>query len=113
MLYRPSTFPGGRAPHAWIAPGRSTLDLFGRAFTLLVFDPKVEHGSIMAAARRINVPISIEKISDPEIAEMYERPLVLVRPDGHVAWRSDAAAADPDAILSQITGHRAPAFCKR
>jgi hypothetical protein len=38
MIYRPTARPGHRAPHAWIAPGRSTLDLYGKGFTLLRFD---------------------------------------------------------------------------
>src|SRR5262245_19190335 len=33
--YRPTTFPGSRAPHAWLSDGRSILDLFGNGFTLL------------------------------------------------------------------------------
>ena len=35
--YTPTARPGHRAPHAWLAPGRSTLDLFGRGFALLRF----------------------------------------------------------------------------
>ena len=35
--YVPTARPGHRAPHAWLADGRSTLDLFGRGFTLLGF----------------------------------------------------------------------------
>ena len=35
-LYIPSTWPGARAPHVWLKDGRSTLDLFGKGFTLLV-----------------------------------------------------------------------------
>src|SRR5690606_25328965 len=35
--YVPTARPGARAPHAWLADGRSTLDLFGHAFTLLIF----------------------------------------------------------------------------
>ena len=34
-LYVPSTWPGARAPHVWLKDGRSTLDLFGKGFTLL------------------------------------------------------------------------------
>jgi hypothetical protein len=34
----------------------------------------------------------------------YERPLVLVRPDGHVAWRGDVAPADPAALVARIRG---------
>ena len=33
----PSARPGSRAPHALLADGRSTLDLFGRGFVLLRF----------------------------------------------------------------------------
>ena len=34
--YTPTTWPGARAPHVWLKDGRSTLDLFGKGFTLLV-----------------------------------------------------------------------------
>ena len=35
--YTPSARPGSRAPHVWLRDGRSTLDLYGRGFTLLRF----------------------------------------------------------------------------
>jgi hypothetical protein len=38
---------------------------------------------------------------------VYERALVLVRPDGHVAWRGEAAPADPGEIIERIRGARA------
>ena len=38
--------PGGRAPHAWLADGRSTLDLFGRGFTLLRFADAPDAGAL-------------------------------------------------------------------
>jgi hypothetical protein len=34
----------------------------------------------------------------------YERRLVLVRPDGHVAWRADEAPADAGALLDVVRG---------
>ena len=34
-VYTQTSHPGCRAPHAWLGDGRSTLDLFGRHFTLL------------------------------------------------------------------------------
>jgi hypothetical protein len=34
---------------------------------------------------------------------------VLVRPDGHVAWRADAEPADADAIIDRVRGVLPPA----
>ncbi|HLI20226.1 MAG TPA: hypothetical protein VKV32_03850, partial [Stellaceae bacterium] len=103
--YRPSAQPGMRAPHAWLSENRSVLDLFGRGFTLLCFDNKAEDGKrfqTAAAARR--VPLAIVQIDDRAIANLYERKLVLVRPDGHVAWRGDASPRDVGTLLGRVTG---------
>ena len=40
--YCATTFPGSRAPHAWLPNGRSTIDLFGSGFTLLRIDAAAE-----------------------------------------------------------------------
>jgi hypothetical protein len=103
--YRPTTRPGVRAPHGWIAEGRSILDLFGRGFVLLRFGSDAPAADALAAAfgaRRI--PLAIESIGDPDLARLYERKLVLVRPDGHVAWRGDTLPADPAALADRVRG---------
>jgi len=97
--------PGTRAPHAWIAPGRSTIDLFGKGFVLLrLGDKPPAADALVAAARERRMPLEIVDLADPKIAELYERRLVLVRPDGHVAWRSDALPADPLALIDRVRG---------
>jgi hypothetical protein len=65
---------------------------------------------IVSAAGRCGLPLEIVAIRDPEIARLYERKLVLVRPDGHVAWRSDQLPTDPDGLIDQVrgAGMRAP-----
>ncbi len=103
-IYVQTARPGSRAPHAWISPGRSTLDLFGRGFVLLDFGAAGGRETIERAARHQNVPLTAVPIGDPAIARLYERKLVLVRPDGHVAWRADTAPADPTALIDQIRG---------
>jgi 2-polyprenyl-6-methoxyphenol hydroxylase-like FAD-dependent oxidoreductase len=99
----PTARPGARAPHAWLADGRSVLDLFGRGFVLLAFG-QADAGGLVRAAEAAAIPLAVERIDDPAIAGLYERALVLVRPDGHVAWRADAPPADPPALLRQVTG---------
>lgn len=95
MIYTPSARPGSRAPHAWLAPGKSTLDLFGRGFTLLDF----------GASEAFSAPwIRHERIHHAEAAALYQRKLVLVRPDGHVAWRGDQPPAR--GVLEQVRGAR-------
>jgi hypothetical protein len=59
---------------------------------------------LAAAAEQRGVPLEIVNIDDPAIAHVYERPLVLVRPDGHVAWRASAAPPDPLAIIDRVRG---------
>jgi 2-polyprenyl-6-methoxyphenol hydroxylase-like FAD-dependent oxidoreductase len=103
VRYVPSARPGHRAPHAWIAPGRSTLDLFGRGFTLLRCGGAGGE-ALIAAARDAGVPLALEDIGDEMIARLYERRLVLVRPDGHVAWRGDGAPRDAAAIIGRVRG---------
>lgn len=101
----PSTAPGARAPHGWLSVGCSTLDLFGRGFVLLRFGsdaPNVDAVWSTAASR--GMPLEIVTLTAPEIIELYQRRLVLVRPDGHVAWRANAAPYNPIALIETVRG---------
>ncbi|MEU7031100.1 FAD-dependent monooxygenase [Streptomyces sp. NPDC046275] len=106
-----STLPGTRAPHAWLAPERSTLDLYGRGFVLLCFDRGGAgagagvDGTVRAFADR-RVPLRVERCADPVAAARYERRYVLVRPDGHVAWRGAVPPRDPGALADRVRGAR-------
>jgi len=90
-VYIPTTRPGSRAPHAWLKDGKSTLDLFGKNFILLCFDSNLKKGitEMHEAFLEKNMPFEIIQLQEPEIAQLYEYPFVLVRPDGHVAWRGN------------------------
>jgi 2-polyprenyl-6-methoxyphenol hydroxylase-like FAD-dependent oxidoreductase len=103
--YTQTARPGHRAPHAWLEDGRSTLDLFGRGFVLLRFgsEPCSADGLKQAALDR-QVPLEIVDIDDAEIAKLYENRLVLVRPDGHVAWRADSEPASPERVIDVVRG---------
>jgi hypothetical protein len=49
------------------------------------------------------VPLAVERIADARIAALYERPLVLVRPDGHVARRGERVV-DADRLVDTVRG---------
>jgi 2-polyprenyl-6-methoxyphenol hydroxylase-like FAD-dependent oxidoreductase len=103
--YIPTARPGHRAPHVWLKDGRSTLDLFGRGFTLMRIGaaPPPADGFV-AAAKKVGMPLTVEDVPDQAVADLYERKLVLVRPDGHVAWRGDAPPPDPARIIDTVRG---------
>jgi len=106
--YQPTSFPGARAPHVWLSPpdakgGKSILDLFGDGFVLLNFAGLPTAALEQAAAER-TVPLTVEPIASREAAALYEKPLVLVRPDGHVAWRGNAVPADALALIDTVRG---------
>jgi FAD binding domain len=100
--YTQTARPGHRAPHGWLADGRSTLDLFGHGYVLLRFDPSIDVAPIVHAAG--SVALSSVDISDPAIAALYEHKLVLVRPDAHVCWRGDALPDDPAQLIATVAG---------
>jgi 2-polyprenyl-6-methoxyphenol hydroxylase-like FAD-dependent oxidoreductase len=103
--YQPSDRPGGRFPHWWtdLARTQSTLDWFDREL-VLVAGPKAE-GWIEAApsvSEKTGVPIRIRQLdtaNESDGIRLGLRGAVLVRPDGHVAWRMPWLPADPRAEL--------------
>jgi hypothetical protein len=59
---------------------------------------------IEQAARQRGVPLTCIALKEPNVLAAYERCLVLVRPDGHVAWRSDVMPDDPLAVVDRVRG---------
>jgi 2,4-dichlorophenol 6-monooxygenase len=115
-VYRPSTHPGCRLPHAWLARSGarvSTHDLLPLGGFLLIAG---EHGhEWTAAAQRLAFDLGLHiatarigggdcDISDPsgywnEVREIGVGGAILVRPDGHVCYRSLGRAKDPYGAL--------------
>ena len=83
----------------------STLDLYGRGFVLVRFGQAApEDQKLVEAANARGVPIHVEAIDNAEAAAIYETRLVLVRPDGHVAWRGNDAPNDALAVIDRARG---------
>ncbi len=102
--FTPSTVPGCRTPHVWLAGHRSLYDAMSPGYTLLRTDPRVEVGPLVEAAAQRGVPLSVLDISAEEAGPVYGHALVLSRPDQHVAWRGQRAPEDPLALMDLVRG---------
>ena len=118
LHFQSTTRPGARLPHARLereGKALSTLDLVdGLAFALLT--GAGGHGWAAAAAtvtERTGIPIQVHVIgrgavvTDPYaewelLREVDSDGCVLVRPDRHVAWRSDKLHNDPADRLTEV-----------
>lgn len=112
-FYTQTSRPGHRAPHVWLEGGAkggtshgvSTIDLFGHGFVLLRVGSETPDvcAFIKAAAQR-HMPLKVIQLGASDVVAAYERKLVLVRPDGHVAWRGDAIPDDVGYVLDTVRG---------
>jgi putative polyketide hydroxylase len=107
--YLPSARPGCRAPHVWLyrdGERISTIDLFGPHFVLLTGpEGRAWRGAALAVPGFVAYTIGDGgDLTDPDgvwqqVYGIDEDGAVLVRPDGHVAWRSRSSRRDPGSIL--------------
>ncbi len=109
--YAPSASPGCRAPHVWLGrpdAALSTLDLIGSCFTLLAAsDGGAWRSAAAGAADELGVGIDCYVSGGAGLQDrggfasaygLEADGAVLVRPDGHVAWRHASGPADGAAL---------------
>ncbi|MDJ0859003.1 MAG: FAD-dependent monooxygenase [Dinoroseobacter sp.] len=120
LHYQPTTWPGARLPHVWVYDhdtGKkiSSLDLTGKGkFTLLT---SIGGEAWERAAAEVNAQLGLDiqvRIIGPRLKyvdhtgdwararEVSDSGAVLVRPDHHVAWRSEEMVDDPKGALERV-----------
>lgn len=97
----PRARAGFRLPHAWLPSGESVLDVLGPDFTLIRTGGQPVDAWVEAAAE-LGVPMELVELP-PDWPERYPEPLILVRPDQHVAWLGDTDR-DPTEVLHTVIG---------
>jgi hypothetical protein len=109
--YVQNTLPGVRAPHVWLdaAKQTSTLDLYGKGFVLVRLAASASEAQqpadgLVAAAKARGVPLEVVDLVNTEARRLYQKRLVLVRPDGHVAWRADEQPEDALGVIDTVRG---------
>ncbi|MEU6466122.1 FAD-dependent monooxygenase [Streptomyces sp. NPDC046976] len=116
--YRPGCRPGERVPHvrlttAGAADAASTLDLLGPGFTLLTADDDPRWQPQAEAVRRAGIPLALRAVRTASRREAepgqwayllgaeHADTALLVRPDGHIAWRG-VRPTDPAALPALV-----------
>ena len=107
--FTPSTVPGCRAPHFWLAEGRSLYDELGKAYTLLCLKP-VEPSALAwltNAAAQARMPLKIMDLSGLDnVPPAYKHPYVMVRSDAHTVWRGhEITQTLADELVAVLSGH--------
>ena len=106
IAYTPSTVPGVRLPHVWLADGSAMADRIGDGYTLLRLGGKAADASGLARAfAALGAPFAALDVPDPAARDLYGRDLILLRPDLHVVWRGNRPPDDPRRLAALATGH--------
>ncbi len=100
----PTTWPGGRAPSVRLADGSALYDHLQSELTLVDLSGSNTGEAMAKEARERGVPVSYLAVDDESVRSAWERDLVLVRPDQHVAWRGNDVPDDWDAVLDRVRG---------
>ena len=107
--YVPSTWPGARPPSVWVNDDTALFDLFdSKGFTLIRFN-EVDVSKLEKAAASVGLPLKVVNVQDKRVHLLYERDLVLIRPDQHVAWRGNSLPEDVESIVNKVRGVAIPA----
>jgi len=112
--YRPTTWPGARLPHSMILHDNTIQPIHDLmltdGLTLVTPDPRAWAEAVQELQRRIKIPMRLVVLRAPtpgdqqdlvEHLEVGDFGAILVRPDGHVAWRTTDGASEGHSMLVQ------------
>ena len=103
--FTPSTVPGCRTPHFWLADGRSLYDAHGAGLHAAALRPDGRcRARFERPLRARGLPLAVLDVQCDELPGAYRHALVLSRPDQHVAWRGDRAPEDALALIDRLRG---------
>jgi hypothetical protein len=107
--FTPSTVPGCRAPHFWLAVGHSLYDALGPAYTLLCFNQDAGTGvkMLQTQAQAAGMPLTVLDVSAiSDVPPEYQHALLLVRSDAHTVWRGNSLTLQAaQNVVATLCGH--------
>ena len=106
MKYEPTTWPGARLPHVWLADGTALHDRIGDGYTLLrLAGTQATATPLEQAFATYGGPFAVLDIDEERPRELYGYDLLLLRPDLHVVWRGNHLPDDALKLAAIATGH--------
>ncbi len=88
-----------------LSSGQNVFEALGPGFTLFAFDAEAQAiATFEAAARTLNVPLTIVRDSYEGGREIFGARLMLVRPDHYIVWIGDSAPEDGVRLLRKVVG---------
>ena len=104
--YNPTAWAGARLPHVWLSVGDPIQDRLRRdRYTLIDLAGTHATGDLASAFGELGAPLDVLVLPDAVARSIYERDLVLVRPDMHVAWRGDRLPDNSRELAALVIGH--------
>jgi hypothetical protein len=104
--YQPTSWPGARLPHVWLEDGTPIQDRIpNTAYTLLCLNGSHETAALEKAFRALSAPFGVLHVASEAARAIYERDLILLRPDMHVVWRGNSPPDNPAELASLAAGH--------
>lgn len=100
--YTPSTVPGCRLPHHWLADGSSLYDHLGPWYTLVALGRFDAAEAWADKARTAGLPVTVVRLPEGVDDPAYTTPFVIARCDQHVAWRGTALPSDVAAFAARL-----------
>jgi hypothetical protein len=106
MKYVPTSWPGARLPHVWLADGTALHDRIGDGYTLLrLAGTQTDSGALARGFASHGAPFRVLDIAEDRPRDIYGHDLLLVRPDLHVIWRGSRMPDDPAKLAAIATGY--------
>ena len=75
-----------------------------RATHCCELDPDIAVAPLVKEMREYEVPIEVVDVDANGSHTPYDRKLIIVRTDQHVAWRGDAIPDQPEKLVGILTG---------
>ena len=96
---------GGGWMHSWLEDGRSLYDMFNFEWALLVLGEDAPDASAFErAAQQMELDLKVVRHASQQLRDLYEAPLVLIRPDQIVAWRGHDSGTASE-VLAQVSAN--------